>query len=219
SMFGGQNFHDFAHQSYTNNMDLDDLLQQIFGNRGGSRFDFGGFGGGFGDFASQNLDTNVKLTIPFETSIIGGKHHVSINNESFDIKIPEGIGTGETLRVRGKGKSSGGRRGDLLIKIEIAPNSEYERVGDDLIKTFDLSLKTAMFGGKCDINTIHKEITLKIPQNTKNGQRFRVKGLGVLNRKSHIKGDLYLKANVILPDIEKLDSELVELMRNKLMEI
>ena len=77
-------------------------------------------------------------------------------------------------------------------------------------------MKTALFGGKIEVKTIHKDITLKVPQNTKQNQRFRVKELGVLNRKTGIKGDLYLKANIVLPKIEDLDEDLVKILEEKL---
>jgi len=40
--------------------------------------------------------------------------------------------------------------------------------------------------------------------------------MGALNRKTKQKGNLYLKANIILPDVDKLDSGLKELMEEKL---
>ncbi|MCF6201985.1 MAG: J domain-containing protein, partial [Hydrogenimonas sp.] len=148
--------------------------------------------------------------------VLGGTHSVSINGESFDIRIPAGVKSGETLRIRGKGKAYNGQRGDLLLKIEVASSPEYERRGDDLYKTIDIPLKTAMFGGKIKVQTLEKEITLKVPKNTKNGQKFRVKGLGAMNRKSKIKGDLYLIANIVLPKVEELDLELAKMMQEKL---
>jgi len=102
------------------------------------------------------------------------------------------------------------------LKVEVAPSPEYERVGDDLIKNIDIPLKVAMFGGKVKVQTLYKDITLKIGSNTKNGQKFRVKEFGVTNRKNGIKGDLYLKANVVLPKVEDLDKDLVKLMKEKL---
>ena len=93
---------------------------------------------------------------------------------------------------------------------------QYEREFDNLIKYFDLPLKTALFGGKVDIKTIHKDITLKVPQNTKQNQKFRVKELGVLNRKTKVRGDLYLKANIILPKVEELSPELRKLLEEEL---
>ena len=213
SMFGGQNFSDFA-RNQGGGVDLDEILRQMFGG-GAAGFGRSNFGGGFG-FDAPDLDTNAQVTIPFDVAVMGGKQNISLNNDSFDIKIPEGIEDGQRIRAKGKGKSYQGQRGDLFLKINISPSNEYEREFDNLIKYFDLPLKTALFGGKVEIKTIHKDITLKVPQNTKQNQKFRVKELGVLNRKTKVRGDLYLKANIILPKVEELSPELRKLLEEEL---
>jgi curved DNA-binding protein len=212
SMFGGQNFHDFA-RGQGGQADLDEILRQMFGGGGG----FGGQGGfGGGGFGGINLDTKIQVKIPFLVSILGGKQSVSANSQNFDIKIPAGIKSGETMRVRGKGRSQNGQVGDLLIKVEVEKSTEYQVEDDNLYKTFDVPLKTAWFGGKVDVATPEKEVSLKVPQNTKNGQKFRLKGKGVSNRKTALKGDLYLVANIIIPDVDSLDEDLRELCEKKL---
>lgn len=213
-MFGGQNFHDFA-RGQGGNVDLDEILRQMFGGGGGFGGAGGGFGG-FGGFGGPNLDLQTRITVPFMVSVNGGKHTVSVQGQSFDIKIPAGIKSGETMRVRGKGKQYQGHAGDLLIQIEVAASSEYERKGDNLYKTFDVPLKEALFGGKITVDTPEKEVSLKVPQNTKNGQKFRLKGKGVPDRKTALRGDLYLVANVVLPDVDTLDEELRSMLEAKL---
>jgi len=150
------------------------------------------------------------------TAVEGGKYKINVEGESFDIKIPAGIKSGETLRVRGKGKSYQGQRGDLLIKVEVSESDEYERKGDNLYKTFDVPLKEALFGGKVQVQTPEKEVSLKVPKNTKNGQKFRLKGKGVPDRKTAMRGDLYLIANVVLPDVDSLDPEVKKVLEEKL---
>ncbi|DAB27428.1 MAG TPA: DnaJ family protein, partial [Sulfurimonas sp. UBA10385] len=163
-----------------------------------------------------NLDIETSVTIPFSVSILGGSHSVSVNGERFDIKIPAGVKSGEKMRVKGKGHAQAGRAGDLFLKINVAPNPEYIREEDDLIKKFDVPLYAALFGEKISVQTLEKEIKLKIPQNTKNGQRFRVKDMGAMNRKTKERGNLYLEANIVLPKVEDLDEKLVESMKEKL---
>ena len=221
SMFGVQNFHDFARGQ--GNVDLDDILSQIFGGGGfsqgtggfGGFESFGGFGG-FGGRSQPNLDINAQITIPFSTAILGGKHNINLQNQNFDIKIPAGIRDGETIRLRGKGKTMGNQSGDVLLKVSVAPHPQYSQEGDNLTKKFDLPLKTALFGGKVEIETLYKTITLKVPKNTKNNQRFRVKELGAYNRKSKTNGDLYLEANIILPDVDSLPKELTKALEKYL---
>lgn len=209
-IFGGQNFHDFAQNKAGGNVDLDELLKNIFGGGG---FGAGGFGGG----GSMDLDQKTTITIPFAISILGGKHYISVTSEGFDIKIPAGIKNGETLRVRGKGHSGMGKNGDLLIKVEVADSPTFERKEDDLYTTMDVPLKEALFGGKVTVPTsLYDDITLKVPKGTKNGQKFRIKGKGVVNRKTTLSGNLYLTANIILPDVDSLDSDLKTMLEEKL---
>ncbi|PAF41248.1 DnaJ C-terminal domain-containing protein [Helicobacter sp. 11S03491-1] len=220
NMFGGQDFSDFARTQGGAGINLDDILSQIFGNAGGfgagaNSFGFnGGFGGGFG--FEPDLDIHANLSIPFDTAILGGKHHINLQNESFDIKIPAGINNAETIRVKGKGKGGRNARGDLLLKITINQNPEYTRENDDLTKNFDLPLKIALFGGKITIPTLYKDVNLKVPANTKNSQRFRIKELGVKNRKTGNIGDLYLKANIILPHTDSLSDDLKKMLEEQL---
>jgi curved DNA-binding protein len=229
-MFGGQNFQDFA-RSQGGNVDLDEILRQMFGGGGGfggfggGAGGFGGGGGGFGGFGGfggggyqqpVNLDLETSITVPFQTAILGGKQQVNVEGESFDIKIPAGIKNGEVLRVKGRGKQMQGHKGDLHLEIHVAESPEYERDGDNLVKTVEIDLKTAVFGGKVPIQTLEKEITLKVPEGTKCGQRFRVKGMGIVNRKSLVKGDLFIKTQVLIPKASELDSELAGMMETKL---
>ena len=222
SMFGGQNFHDFSRNAGSGAGNLDDILREMFsqgGGFGGGNSGFGGAGGfGGGGFHQQapNLDIETSVTIPFVVSILGGSHSVAVNGDRFDIKIPAGVNSGEKMRVKGKGHAQGGQVGDLFLKITVASNPEYEREGDNLVKSFDVPLYAALFGDKIAIKTLEKEIKLKVPQNTKNGQRFRAKEMGAMNRKTKVRGDLYLKANIILPKVDELDEGLVTIMQEKL---
>ena len=218
SMFGGQNFHDFSRShGGAGAGSMEDILREMFSNGGGG----GGnpFGGGFGGGGFQqevNLDIETNVTIPFIVSILGGSHPVSVQGDRFDIKIPAGVNSGEKMRVKGKGHAQSGRVGDLFLKITVASSPDYVREGDDLVKSFDVPLFAALFGEKIAIETLEKEIKLKVPQNTKNGQRFRVKEMGAMNRKLKTRGNLYLEANIVLPNVETLDEDLVEIMKEKL---
>lgn len=226
AMFGGQNFHDFASSSGMGN--LDEILKNIFGGGfSASASGFGGFSsrggfsgfrqtGGFGGFEDEeDMDSRAKVTIPFDVAVKGGEHSINFNGENIKIKIPNGINNGEKLRIKGKGN---GGRGDLILTVNIAPSDEYERDGDDLYKDVLIPLKTMMFGGKIEVKTPKKDVTIKIAENSKSGQKIRLKGYGVQNRKSGIFGDLYLRARVSLPDVNALDGELAELMKQKLPE-
>ncbi|GAA7526103.1 DnaJ family protein [Helicobacter pylori] len=219
NMFGGQNFSDFA-RSRSTSEDLDDILSSIFGRGGFSqRFSqnsqgFSGFN--FSNFAHEDLDITTTLNVSVLDTLLGNKKQVSINNETFSLKIPIGVEEGEKIRVRNKGKMGRTGRGDLLLQIHIEEDEIYRREKDDIIQIFDLPLKTALFGGKIEIATWHKTLTLTIPPNTKAMQKFRIKDKGIKNRKTSHVGDLYLQARLILPKTETLSSELKALLEKEL---
>ncbi|OOQ00189.1 DnaJ family protein [Helicobacter pylori] len=222
NMFGGQNFSDFAKSRRTSE-DLDDILSSIFGKGGFSqRFSqnsqgFSGFNfSNFSNFAPENLDMTVALNVSVLDTLLGNKKQVSVNNETFSLKIPIGVEEGEKIRVRNKGKTGQMGRGDLLLQIHIEEDEIYRREKDDIIQTFDLPLKTALFGGKIEIATWHKTLTLTIPPNTKAMQKFRIKDKGIKNRKTSHVGDLYLQARLILPKTETLSNELKALLEKEL---
>ncbi|MFP6091961.1 DnaJ C-terminal domain-containing protein [Helicobacter pylori] len=219
NMFGGQNFSDFA-KSRSASEDLDDILSSIFGKGGFSqRFSqnsqgFSGFN--FSNFAPENLDITATLNVSVLDTILGNKKQVSVNNETFSLKIPIGVEEGEKIRVRNKGKMGRTTRGDLLLQIHIEEDEIYRREKDDITQIFDLPLKTALFGGKIEIATWHKTLTLTIPPNTKAMQKFRIKEKGIKNRKTSHVGDLYLQARLILPKVETLSNELKALLEKEL---
>lgn len=219
NMFGGQNFSDFARSRRTSE-DLDDILSSIFGKGGFSqRFSqnsqgFSGFN--FSNFAPENLDITITLNVSVLDTLLGNKKQVSVNNETFSLKIPIGVEEGEKIRVRNKGKMGQMGRGDLLLQIHIEEDEIYRREKDDIIQIFDLPLKTALFGGKIEIATWHKTLTLTIPPNTKAMQKFRIKEKGIKNRKTSHVGDLYLQARLILPKVETLSNELKALLEKEL---
>ncbi len=219
NMFGGQNFSDFA-RSRSASEDLDDILSSIFGRGGFSqRFSqnsqgFSGFN--FSNFAHEDLDITATLNVSVLDTLLGNKKQVSINNETFSLKIPIGVEEGEKIRVRNKGKMGRTGRGDLLLQIHIEEDEIYRREKDDIIQIFDLPLKTALFGGKIEIATWHKTLTLTIPPNTKAMQKFRIKDKGIKNRKTSHVGDLYLQARLILPKTETLSNELKALLEKEL---
>ncbi|MBK1971444.1 J domain-containing protein [Campylobacter sp. TTU-622] len=219
SIFGGQSFQDFSRNS--SGFDINDIINDLFARSQGGGFKgfnsqgFGSNFSGFGDF-EEDLDANTNIEIPFEIGILGGEYSFNYNGENIKIKIPHGIKDGEKLRAKGKGRKKGLKVGDLIIKVKIQKSPIYERDDDDLTRKFDISLKTALFGGKVSIQTPKKEVNFSIPPNSKNGQKIRLKGYGVQNRKTKIYGDMYLILNIILPNTDDLDQNLLTLLKEKL---
>ena len=205
----GHNFfqqNDFSSQQgfSANDINFEDLFGQFFGNASGFGF-------------QENLDIEYQLNIPFRVSWLGGTEKINIQGKERTINIPEGSRDGNKLRLRGAGKKGqNGKTGDLYLILKVIPHQDYKVDGDDIIFEFNISLYTAMFGGKITVNTIKKSFDIKIPKGVKNGQKLRIKQEGLYNKKFKRYGDLYFKLNIEIPKIENLDPELVKLLETKL---
>jgi len=109
------------------------------------------------------------------------------SNETISIKLPNGIDEGQFLRVQGKGDFMDGMYGNLVVKVKIVPENNFEKSMDDLIYNayFDLnSLK------QDNVKVPHPlgEISIKLP-----GEFDTSKPLRVKNKGYHGRGDLYIK--------------------------
>ena len=126
---------------------------------------------------------------------------VSNETERVEIKVPAGIENGSTLRLSQMGNASphSGTAGDLYVRIFVKADSQYERVGNDIIKEETISFKKAALGDKIDVKTLDGEIELKIPAGTQPNTKFRLKSKGVSYLHGSGRGDLYIQIKVDVP--------------------
>lgn len=72
----------------------------------------------------------MKLPIKLSRALLGGEHSIKTLDGLITVKIPEGVSIGEILRVKGKGiPVAPGRRGDLLIRLDIKLPGKLSRKG------------------------------------------------------------------------------------------
>lgn len=134
--------------------------------------------------------------------------------QTITVDIPAGIDEGDRLRVAGAG-NAGDRNaspGDLLISIQIKRNKTFKREGSILHYNQEVSIVQASLGDKIDIPTIYgKEITLTIPPGTQGGTTFKVRDQGMPLRGRGIKGHMYVKITVVIP--QNLNKEQTKLLK------
>lgn len=132
-----------------------------------------------------------------------------------DIKIPEGISTGQQIRIPGKGNvgENGGPNGDLYIEIIVNPDPVFTRQGNDIHVTVPISAIDATIGVTLEVPTVHGKVELKIPEGTQPDQVFRLKGKGVKSNRGQ--GDELVKVKVQIPKkVSKKERELYEQIRS-----
>jgi len=129
------------------------------------------------------------------------------------VKIPAGIGNGETLRLAGEGEAGlrGGRPGDLYITIQVRPDPKFKREGNDIIVKLPISFSQAALGDKVEVDTLDGKYKLKIPSGTQSGKVFKMRGKGVPYLHGRGRGDLLVEVAVKTPT--KLNRKQKELFK------
>jgi len=133
--------------------------------------------------------------------------------ETVEVRIPPGAQQGSRLRVAGKGNAGthGAQAGDLYITVRVEPHPFFRREGDDIEITVPVRIDEAGLGTKIEVPTIDGRALLKIPQGTRNGQKFRLREKGVVNSRSGARGDQIVDVAIEAPQVH--DERTKELLR------
>jgi len=204
--------------------DLDDLFSQFFGGRPATRTRPREQHGADHE-ASIEVDfeeavRGTSVTLPVQRQVrcatCGGGGTVGsgrcsachgrgsvISTERLRVKIPEGIGDGNRVRVPGKGAEGvhGGRAGHLYVRVKVRPHRFFRRQGDDIHTTIPITFPEAYRGAEIEIGTVHGPVRAKLPQGTSSGRTFRLRGKGVRNTKTRAYGDHLYAVEIVVPEV------------------
>jgi curved DNA-binding protein len=103
--------------------------------------------------------------------------------------------------------------------VHVKPHRLFTRKGEDLYVTIDLPLTMAVLGGETQVPTVKGYVMLKIPPETQNGKVFNLRGKGMPRMGDSPFGNLFAKANILLPmnlsiEEKRLFEELGKLREN-----
>ena len=128
-----------------------------------------------------------------------------IKEQTVDVEIPAGVGTGMQMNMTGYGNSvRNGVPGDLYILIEEIYDSSYRRDGNNMIVEKEISIIDAICGTNINVSTPRGEVNVLINAGTDHGHLVRMSGKGIPDMNNGI-GDLYVKINVKIPKNVSLD--------------
>jgi len=116
--------------------------------------------------------------------------------------LPPGVYEGSELRLAQKGDAGtfGGETGDLILRISIAPDKRFQRVGDDLVAQLVLSYPQLVFGCHVEVTLIDdSRETIKVPKGCPVGERIRVSGKGFPKLRSSSRGDFVVVTQCSVP--------------------
>ena len=187
--------------------DMSDIFAEFMRGRGG-------FGGQrTQEFHAPGHNLNYSLQISFLDAVFGASQKLTLpDGNRIEVKIPAGITTGQTIRLRGKGAPGYGEGppGDALVTISVADHPLFDRQGDDIHITLPITIDEAVLGGKVPAPTIDGGVNVTVPAGTSSGKTLRLRGKGVKKRGSSERGDQLIELTVALPD--QIDDDLKQFM-------
>jgi molecular chaperone DnaJ len=144
-----------------------------------------------------------------------------LRERTWDIDIPQGIESGQRIRISGAGHAGepGGATGDLYVLVQVAEDERFEREGRDLITVASIPATRAMLGGKFTVPTLEGEREVDLPAGAQPGHSIKLRGLGLPSIRERGRGDQYVLVDVTVPGkltreqrgiVERLDAELAE---------
>lgn len=184
-------------------------LGDLFGGAGG------GFFGGLGDLfgrgartrgAQPGADLEAEVSLTFHEAISGATRTLTTDTgRSVQVKIPAGVNDGARIRVKGRGSPGmgGGPPGDLYVRVRAASHPVFGRSGRDLRLDVPITFTEAALGADVTVPTLDGTVTLRIPEGTSSGRKFKVSGKGVSTPSGT--GDLIVTVTVAVPS--HLDDE------------
>ena len=192
-----------------NSGNMGDVFEQMFG------------AGPFG-FAQQrprkNKDIRLNYTIDFKDVFTGGGNTITFKlpngqNEILDVRIPEGMKDGDTLRFTGYGDNSIPNlpRGDLSVVIRVRYPPGWRVDGNNIYTKISVGMLDLLTGTKIDINTPEgKSISLTIPTGTNPGTTFSINGYGIPVMRTKQRGNLYVEIGCQTPKLSEKNLQLIE---------
>jgi curved DNA-binding protein len=188
--FGGGQYSDFFEELFA---------QQRGGRRGG------------GQFSMRGDDRHARISIDFRDSYTGAQRpvtlhvpdvtadgHVVTKEKTLNIKIPKGIQEGQKIRLAGQGGPGmgKGKAGDLFLEIDFSPAKRYRVDGADVHLTLPVTPWEAALGATIKVPIPTGDVDLKIPANSRQGSKLRLKGKGLPGKTP---GDLFVVLEVQQP--------------------
>ena len=177
---------------------LEDLLGSFAGGLSGAE-DM--FGGQRAQRTRRGRDVATTISIPFREAVYGVTKSLRPigSGEKLRLRIPAGIEDGGKVRLRGQGQPGlyGGRNGDLIITVRVMPDKDFERKGNDIYSSVEISFIEAINGCKKQARTLTRVVSLTIPPGTQPGTKLRLKGMGL--GVGGVSGDQYVEIEVTIP--------------------
>ena len=138
---------------------------------------------------------------------------ITTDTRELVVRVPAGVDSGTRLRVRGEGEPGvhGGPAGDLYVVLTVEQDKRWQRQGQDLIYTLEISFVQAALGHRAEVPGLDGNLPLEIPKGIQSGTLLRMTGEGMPYPGRRSRGDMLVEVKVLTPT--RLSSKQEELLR------
>ncbi len=163
----------------------------------------------------DNVETHININI--EEGFFGADKKVSLKSvdgtsKIYNITIPEGISSGEKIRLIGQGKQgeNGGNNGDLYIKVNVKETNGIKLIDRDLHTDLLLTPWEAALGTRVRVQSVDSETIIYIPKGIQTGEKIRIPSRGY-RKENNTRGDLVAEIKIVIPqEITEQEKKLFE---------
>jgi DnaJ-class molecular chaperone len=146
-------------------------------------------------------DEIYRLRVPFLSAVLGATEELVLpDGRRLSVRIPPGVTTGQSLRLRGQGGPgrNGGPAGNAVIELEVEDHPIYRREGQDLHMDLPVTLREAVLGGAVTVPAPGGPLRVTLPPASDTGRQIRLRGKGVPAQEGRPAGDLLLTLRVVV---------------------
>ncbi|MCC5789311.1 MAG: J domain-containing protein [Opitutales bacterium] len=160
-------------------------------------------------YRGNDIEGDILITL--DEAMTGALRSVSLQTlnrqtgqtktRNFKVRIPPGATDGRRIRVPGHGEQGfgGGPSGDLFLRVRHAAHPDFTSLNTDIFHELDIAPWEAVLGATVTVPTLDGSIRMRVPPNSENGQRLRVRGRGLPKEKKGSRGDFFVILQVQLP--------------------
>jgi len=143
-----------------------------------------------------------------------GGHGRSRQTTELTVRIPAGVESGVSVRLRGEGDAGprAGPSGDLYVVTHVKPHKVFERRGNDVICEIPITFAQAALGDTIEVPCLDGAEKLHIPEGTQTGAAFKLRSKGLPDINTGTRGDQHVIVRVYTPT--KLNDEQKKLLRD-----
>jgi len=155
-------------------------------------------------------DIEAQLTLPLERAYRGRRERIRLEDgRSLEVKMPDGMVSGQRIRLRGQGVSGG----DLYLKITVIPHPFFKVEGIDIACQVPITPSEAVLGGAIQVPTLDGLVQMFLPRAVKSGQRLRLAGKGYPDDNGK-RGDQLVEIQIVIPkEITEEEEKLYQQLR------